>query len=83
MRWTPGKVDWAFIIAVVAVVLFVSLLPTPRERNPMIPANQEHRALVAEKECLQCHAMHASRPLPDRHPKRQDCFKCHRRADAS
>jgi hypothetical protein len=82
MKWTPGKGDGAFIIAVVAVVLFVSLLPTPRERNPMIPANQEHRALVVEKECSQCHAMQASRPLPDRHPKRQDCFKCHRRADA-
>ena len=83
MKWTPGKGDWAFIVGVLAVVLFVSMLPTPRERNPMIPANDGHRALVAETQCSQCHVAQASRPLSDRHPKRQDCFKCHRRADAS
>jgi len=81
MRWTPGKADWVFLVAVAAVVLFVSLLPTPRERNPMIPANEVHRALIAETLCVQCHALQGSRPLPDRHPKRQDCLKCHRRTD--
>ena len=81
MRWTPGKADWVFLVAVAAVVLFVSLLPTPRERNPMIPANEVHRALIAETLCVQCHVLQGSRPLPDRHPKRQDCLKCHRQAD--
>jgi hypothetical protein len=82
MRWTPGKGDWAFLVAVVAVVLFVSLLPTPRERNPMIPVNEGHRRLIAETQCSHCHAVRGSRPLADRHPKRQDCFKCHRQAEA-
>jgi len=81
MRWTPGKRDWVFLMAVAAVVLFVSLLPTPRERNPMIPANEAHRTLTAETHCSQCHALQGSQPLSSRHPKRQDCFKCHRRAD--
>ena len=81
MKWRPGKGDWVFIAVVIAVVVFVSLLPTPRERNPMIPANEEHRVLTVETSCSQCHAVQGSRPLPDRHPKRQDCFKCHRRAD--
>jgi hypothetical protein len=83
MKWTLRKKDWLFIAAVIAVVLFVSLLPTPRERNALVPANETHRAIVSEKQCVQCHAAQGEQPLPARHPKRQDCFKCHRRADAS
>jgi len=83
MKWRLRKTDWLFVAGVIAVVLFVSLLPTPRERNPLVPANETHRAIVSEKQCVQCHAAQGVQPLPARHPKRQDCFKCHRRADAS
>lgn len=81
MKVTLRRTDWLFIIAVLAVVAFVSLLPTPRERNAVVPTDQTHRALNSEKHCVQCHAVNGERPLPSRHTKRQDCFKCHRRAE--
>lgn len=73
---TLRKADWWFLGAVVLVVLGVSLLPSPRDRNPVVPATPEHRGL-SEKDCVRCHAAEQSRPLPDRHPKRTDCLKCH------
>ena len=76
MMITLHKADWWFAGAVVLVVLGVSLLPSPRERNPVVPATAEHRGL-SEKDCTRCHAAGQSRPLPERHPKRQDCFRCH------
>ncbi len=75
---TIRRADWLFLLAVGLVVFMVSLLPSPRERNPPIPGIPEHRDLISEKDCLRCHAAGQSRPLVDRHPKRQDCFRCHR-----
>ncbi len=80
---TLRKADWIFLLAVGVVILFVSLLPTPRDRNPQVPDTADHRALTSEKECSRCHAAEASRPVPARHPKRQDCFRCHRRAETA
>lgn len=73
------KVDWLFILFAVAVVVGVSLLPTPKDRNPLIPGTPEHRAITVEKECVQCHQADGVKPVPARHPKRQDCFRCHAR----
>lgn len=72
------RADWIFLALAALVVLLVSLLPSPRDRNPAVPDSLEHRGLVSEKDCLRCHAAGQSRPLPERHPKRQDCFRCHR-----
>lgn len=71
------RADWLFIGAVVLVVTGVSLLPSPRDRNPPVPATEEHRGMT-EKDCVRCHAAGQTRPLPVRHPKRVDCFRCHR-----
>jgi len=76
---TLRKVDWLFILFAVAVVVGVSLLPTPKDRNPMVPKTAEHAAVKAEKDCVSCHSAGAVRPLPARHPKRPDCFRCHAR----
>ena len=73
------KVDWLFILFAVAVVVGVSLLPTPKDRNPMIPNNADHQSLISEKDCMQCHLAGTMKPVPARHPKRQDCFRCHAR----
>jgi hypothetical protein len=73
--------DWLFVAAVALVVAGVSLLPSPRDRNPAVPATPEHRGL-SEKDCARCHAAGQSRPLPERHPRRQDCFRCHRGPEA-
>jgi cytochrome c553 len=76
---TLRKVDWLFVLFAVAVVIGVSLLPTPKDRNPKIPATPEHRAITGEKDCVQCHQVDGVKPVPARHPKRQDCFRCHGR----
>ena len=76
---TVRKVDWLFILFAVAVVVGVSLLPTPKDRNPMVPSTAEHDAVKTEKDCVGCHSPGAERPLPARHPKRPDCLRCHAR----
>jgi hypothetical protein len=48
-------------------------------RNPMVPRTAEHAAVKVEKDCVSCHSAGAVRPLPARHPKRPDCFRCHAR----
>lgn len=80
---TIKRADWIFLFAVLLVVLLVSLLPSPRDRNPSIPADQDHRTVTSEKICSTCHAAGQSKPLGERHPKRQDCFRCHRQAQAA
>jgi len=74
------RADWLFAGAVVLVVIGVSMLPSPRDRNPAMPATLEHRGL-SEKDCVRCHAAGQSRRLPERHPGRQDCFRCHKESD--
>jgi uncharacterized paraquat-inducible protein A len=73
------KVDWLFVAFAVAVVVGVSLLPTPKDRNPVIPKNAEHESITNEKQCSACHQAGAAKPLPERHPRRQDCSRCHAR----
>jgi hypothetical protein len=73
------KVDGLFIVFAVAVVAGVSMLPAPKDRNPMIPGTAEHDAVKSEPDCIACHQAGAARPLPARHPKRPDCFRCHAR----
>lgn len=73
------KADWVFIVLAVAVVVGVSLLPTPKDRNPMIPKSAEHQTITNEKDCAHCHQADGVKPVPVQHPKRQDCFRCHAR----
>lgn len=77
---TFRKADWLYVLAAGLVVLGVSLLPSPRDRNPPIPGDPDHRTIASDTDCLRCHVIGQSRPLSDRHPKRQDCARCHRRA---
>jgi hypothetical protein len=73
------KVDALFILFAVAVVVGVSMLPTPKDRNPPVPTDVTHLEIRAEQACVYCHAPTGSTPLPERHPRRQDCFRCHAR----
>lgn len=72
------KADLIFVVLAVLVVVGVAFLPSPRDQNPPVPKNKEHRHVTVDKDCLQCHAATAIRPLAGKHPKRQDCFRCHR-----
>jgi len=77
---TFRKVDLIFVVLALLVVGGVALLPSPRDRNPRVPANSTHQAITTESQCTTCHAPQAVRPLPAQHPKRQDCLHCHARA---
>ena len=73
------KADGLFVLFALAVIVGVSMLPTPKDRNPMIPSDAVHQPIKVEQVCLQCHVPAGSKPLPERHPRRQDCFRCHAR----
>ena len=49
-----------------------SLLPSPRDRNPKVPVNSVHQAVIVETDCLTCHVPTGARPLPAQHPKRRE-----------
>jgi hypothetical protein len=76
------KADLIFLVLAVGVVGGVALLPSPRDRNRMVPADTEHRTLADEKTCVTCHQATGMRPLPAKHPKRPDCFQCHARTQS-
>jgi hypothetical protein len=75
------KVDLIFVVLALLIVGGVALLPSPRDRNPQVPATKEHQSVKEEKDCLVCHQPNAVRPMPARHPKRVDCLHCHARAE--
>lgn len=77
---TFRKADLIFVALALLVVGGVALLPSPRDRNPRVPANSTHQAITVESQCATCHAPQAVRPLRTQHPKRQDCLHCHARA---
>ncbi len=77
---TFRKVDLIFVGLALLVVGGVALLPSPRDRNPKVPATAAHRAVTGEKACVACHQPSGARPMPAQHPKRQDCLHCHARA---
>lgn len=77
------KADLIFVVLAVLVVAGVSLLPSPRDQNPPVPKNEGHRRVSVEKDCLQCHMTTGIHPLTVKHPKRQDCFRCHQASKSS
>ncbi len=73
------KVDWLYVAFALFVVVGVSMLPSPKDRNPVVPATPAHQGLRLESDCLQCHGVGGQRALAvPPHPKRQDCLHCHR-----
>ena len=78
MKFRLQRSDLVAIGLALAVIIFVTLLPSPKDNNPPLPPDSKHRVLKIEKDCLACHVQGGERPLKERHPKRQDCFRCHR-----
>ena len=78
MRFQPKKSDLLFLGAALAVIIFLTLLPSPRDNNPQVPRDFAHQQMRSEKQCIACHIPGGARPLSTRHPKRQDCLRCHR-----
>ena len=78
MKFRLKKSDFVFIGLGLAIIVFVTLLPTPRDNNPPVPGDLAHHGIKLQKDCLVCHVQGGSRPMMERHPKRQDCLRCHR-----
>jgi len=78
MRFKPKKSDLVFLGVALAVIIFLTLLPSPRDNNPPVPSDFAHQQVKSEKQCVACHIPGGERPLSARHPRRQDCFRCHR-----
>jgi hypothetical protein len=78
MRFRLKKSDVIAIGLALTVIIFLTLLPSPKDNNPPVPPDSKHRGLKIEKDCLACHVPQGERPLSARHPKRQDCLRCHR-----
>ena len=74
------RVDIVFVALALLVVGGCSA--SPRDRNPKVPVNSVHQAVIVETYCLTCHVPTGARPLPAQHPKRQDCLHCHARAQS-
>ena len=80
------KRDLGFI-AVAGVLLLVLVLNTFRDKPERTSDNDRHRPFfealargekreTVEKGCVSCHNA-ASRPLPPKHPPKEQCLICH------
>lgn len=78
MKFRLKKSDLLFVVLALAMILFLTALPSPRDNNPPVPGDFAHRQIRSEKDCVACHIPTGVRPLASRHPKRQDCLRCHR-----
>ena len=80
------KRDLGFI-AFAGVMLLVLILNSFRDKPKRTPDNDRHRPFfealargekreAVEKGCVNCHNA-VSRPLPPRHPPKEQCLICH------
>ncbi|MFO0773385.1 MAG: hypothetical protein U0172_01805 [Nitrospiraceae bacterium] len=76
---TFRKIDLLYVAFAVLVVFGVSMLPSPKDRNPAVPTTPPHAGLTSETQCATCHGAGGVRALAiPPHPKRVDCLHCHR-----
>lgn len=80
------KRDLGFI-AVAGGLLLVLILNSFRDKPRSIPGNDSHRPFrealakgekreAVEKGCVNCHNV-TTRPLPPKHPPKEQCLICH------
>jgi len=80
------KRDLCFI-AVAGVLLLVLVLNSFRDKPKSTPDNDRHRPFrealargekreAVEKGCVNCHSA-TTRPLPPKHPPKEQCLICH------
>lgn len=80
------KRDFGFIVFV-GLLLLVLVLNTFRVKPKITPDNDRHRPFrealtrgdrreAVEKGCVNCHNI-AARPLPPKHPPKEQCLICH------
>ena len=67
-----------FLVFVLAVLAFLSLISGRRVPPPLIPQDIRHIALNDPKVCLECHGPDKAAPLKKSHPPKRECLKCHK-----
>jgi hypothetical protein len=79
VEFTEMKSTLAFIIFVLAVVLM--LYSISGKRYPRIPGDETHKDLEIGNNsiCLECHGPGKKAALPQNHPPKFECSKCHKK----
>ena len=67
-----------FLVFVIAVLAFLSMISGRRVPPPFIPQDNQHVVLHDPKACLECHGPDKMAPLKERHPPKRECMKCHK-----
>jgi cytochrome c553 len=67
-----------FLVFVLAVLAFLSLISGRRVPPPFIPQDSQHIALRDPGACLECHGPDKGAPLKKSHPPKRECMKCHK-----
>ena len=67
-----------FLVFVLVVLAFLTLISGRRTPPPFIPQDSQHFALDDPKTCLECHGPDKAVPLKKSHPPKRDCMKCHK-----
>jgi uncharacterized paraquat-inducible protein A len=67
-----------FLVFVLAVVAFLSLISGKRVPPPFIPQDSQHIALHDPQACLECHGPDKAAPLKTGHPPKRECMRCHK-----
>ena len=67
-----------FLVFVLAVLAFLSMISGRRVLPPFIPQDSQHIVLDDPKVCLECHGPGKGAPLKKAHPPKRECLKCHK-----
>ena len=67
-----------FLVFVLAVLAFLSIISGKRVPPPFIPQDSKHSVLNDPTVCLQCHGPDKAAPLKKTHPPKRECLRCHK-----
>jgi len=64
----------AFALAVLLTLFFLSSV----KKAPLIPSDDQHKAVTTNVACAECHAPGKQVPLKQDHPPKEQCLTCHK-----
>jgi hypothetical protein len=69
--------NMVFAVVILGIVALLYSLST-KEFLP-IPPDENHKNIIPEEECQDCHREKGENPLSKEHPPKHQCFECHER----
>jgi len=76
------KRDILFVAGALLVVAALYYLSTTGKHPPYIPADDVHVAAKVKEDCQVCHGKDKEVPMKPGHPFKDQCLRCHKRAEA-